>query len=321
MQSLIQQLAEWLGIAPSTVIGILWTIAVVFSLSLARVFLHHIVRKRVTDEKAAFHWRRLITYLLTAVGAILLIRVWVTKFGNIGTFLGLLTAGLAVALGDLLKDLAGWAFILARRPYQIGDRIEMGGHMGDVIDIRLFLTYILECGEWVDADQSTGRIVMLPNGMVFQTPVANFTRGFDHIWDEIPVLVTFESDWRLAKTLLNEIGREHAAPLARDAQQQLQETARDHALFFRNLTPIVYTSVHDCGVMLTLRYLTPARQRRSSQERIWEAILDAFAAQDGIDFAYPTRRTFINYIEGKPGARAEGPDSSANPRTHARKQE
>ena len=311
MQRLIQRLAEWLGLAPSTVIGILWSVVVVLSLSTARAFLHRIVRRRVTDEKAAFHWRRLITYLLTAVGAVLLIRVWVTKFGNIGTFLGLLTAGLAVALGDLLKDLAGWAFILTRRPYQIGDRIEMGGHMGDVIDIRLFLTYILECGKWVDADQSTGRIVMLPNGMVFQAPVANFTRGFDHIWDEIPVLVTFESDWRLAKQLLIEISREHAAPLARDAQQQLKQTARDHALFFRNLTPIVYTAVHDCGVMLTLRYLTPARQRRANREKIWEAILDAFSDQDGIDFAYPTRRTYINYIEGKPGARAEAPGSPA----------
>jgi small-conductance mechanosensitive channel len=187
----------------------------------------------------------------------------------------------------------------------------MGGHMGDVIDIRLFLTYILECGKWVDADQSTGRIVMLPNGMVFQAPVANFTRGFDHIWDEIPVLVTFESDWRLAKQLLTEINSELAAPLARNAQQQLKQTARDHALFLRNLTPIVYTAVHDCGVMLTLRYLTPARQRRANREKIWEAILDAFSDQDGIDFAYPTRRTYINYIEGKPGARAEAPGSPA----------
>ncbi len=313
MQSLIRQFGEWLGIAPSTVIGILWSAVIVLTLAATSALLHHIVRKRAADDKAAFHWRRLINYLLTAIGAVLLIRVWVTKFGNVGTFLGLLTAGLAVALGDLLKDLAGWAFILSRRPFQIGDRIEMGGHMGDVIDIRLFLTYILECGKWVDADQSTGRIVMLPNGMVFQEPVANFTRGFEHIWDEIPVLVTFESDWRLAKELLAQIGREHAAPLARDVKQQVRETARDHVLFFRNLTPIVYTSVQDCGVLLTLRYLTPTRERRSSREKIWEAILDAFAAQDRIDFAYPTRRTFINYIEGKPDARAEAPGSPTIP--------
>lgn len=307
MELWIQRIADWMGVGPSVVSRLASTLAVLIVITVLKVVFQLIVRRRVKGERAAFHWRRAINYLLTAIGLILLVRIWVTEFSNLGTFLGLLGAGLAVALGDLLKDLAGWIFILSRRPFQIGDRIQIGEHMGDVIDIRLFNTYILECGNWVDADQSTGRMILLPNGMIFDRPVANFTRGFEHIWDEIAVLVTFESDWRRAKQILVEIGRRCAEPLARDVERQVKKTAEEHLVFFRNFNPIVYTSVRDSGVLLTLRYLTPARHRRGNQEQIWEELLDAYGKEDTIDFAYPSQRYFLNYIEGKPGARAEIP--------------
>ncbi len=311
MEGLIKQMAEWAQLTPGTVEGLLWSFTIVIALVILGTVLRRVIRKRVDDERTAFHWRRLVTYLLFAFGVLLLIKVWGASFRNLGTFFGLLTAGLAVAMGDVLKDIAGWGFILLRRPYRIGDRIEVDGHMGDVIDIRLFSTFIAECGHWVGADQSTGRIMILPNGLIFKEPVANFTRGFDHIWDEIPVLVTFESDWKLAKKILAEIVTRHAEPWAGDAQRQIRKTAREHLLYLPHLTPIVYTSVHDSGVLLTMRYLTPARQRRSNQEKLWEAVLDAFALHDDIDFAYPTQRAYFNAIEGKPGARTEIPDRSA----------
>lgn len=307
MEGLVKQIAESAQLTPGTVRGLLWSLTIVITLVVLGTVLRRIIRKRVDDERVAFHWRRLVTYLLFALGVLLLIKVWGASFRNLGTFFGLLTAGLAVAMGDVLKDIAGWGFILFRRPYRIGDRIEVDGHMGDVIDIRLFSTFIAECGHWVGADQSTGRIMILPNGLIFKEPVANFTRGFDHIWDEIPVLVTFESDWKLAKKILAEIVSRYAEPWTGDAQRQIRRTAREHLLYLPHLTPIVYTSVHDSGVLLTMRYLTPARQRRSNQEKLWEAVLDAFALHDDIDFAYPTQRAYFNAVEGKPGARTEIP--------------
>ena len=82
-------------------------------------------------------------------------------------------------------------------------------HAGDVIDIRLFQFSINEIGNWVDADQSTGRIIHIPNGIVFTEPQANYTAGFQYIWNEIPVLVTFESDWKKAKQILTDIVNHH----------------------------------------------------------------------------------------------------------------
>jgi small-conductance mechanosensitive channel len=219
--------------------------------------------------------------------------------------LGLVTAGLAIALQDPLSNLAGWLFIVTRRPYSVGDRIEIAGQIGDVIDIRLFQTYLMECGNWVGSDQATGRVLGIPNGMVFKSTSANYTSGFEYIWDEIPVLVTFESDWRKAKRLLEGIAESVAQPMSADSQRQIRRAASKQMIFFQKLTPIIYTSVQDSGVLLTMRYLTPPRQRRGNAQLIWEAILDAYAHETDIDFAYPTMRQFRNITEGKPGTRPE----------------
>ena len=91
--------------------------------------------------------------------------------------------------------MAGWLFIVGKRPFTVGDRIEVDGSAGDVIDVSLFQFTMLEIGNWVDADQSTGRIIHVPNRFAFNKSLANFTQSFGFIWNEANVLITFESDW------------------------------------------------------------------------------------------------------------------------------
>lgn len=283
---------------------VIQTLIVLLILFVLRWILLRIVRKRVgEDVRLHYNWRRAINYLISILGLLAITPLWFGTMGNIGTFLGLVSAGIAIALQDPLVNFAGWVFIVVRRPFAVGDRIEIDGKRGDIIDIRIFQFHMLECGHWVDADQSTGRILMVPNGYIFKHITANFTRGFHHIWDELPVLITFESDWRKAKEILTEIADKVAEPLSEGAQEQIREAARKQMIFFSKLTPIVYTSVKDSGVMLTIRFLTMPRQRRGVQERMWEAILDAFAKEQGIDLAYPTVRYYRNETEGKPGTK------------------
>lgn len=295
------------GLSDAAVNSIITSLIIIIVVLALRFLALRIVRRRITDVKTHYYTRRFINYAAGFIVFITLILIWITGITNLGTFLGLVSAGLAIALQAPLTDFAGWIFILTRRPFSVGDRIELGQHRGDVIDIRLFQTYMLECGNWVDADQSTGRIVMVPNASVFKTPTANYTRGFEHIWDEIPVLITFESDWHRAKQILTDIAHTYAEHLSHGAQQQIRQAAQKHMIFFANLTPIVYTTVKASGVMLTIRYLTLPRTRRGSRQRIWEAILDAFANESKIDLAYPTQRMYRNELEGKPATRPEDP--------------
>jgi len=260
---------------------------------------------RGRDVQVQYRIRKTVIYISYPLMFLLVGSIWFSGFRDITTYLGLLSAGLAIALQSPLVNLAGWAFILWRQPFRAGDRIQIGNDRGDVIDQRIFMFSLMEIGNWVDSDQSTGRVLHIPNGKIFTEVLANYSQGFHYIWNEIAVLVTFESDWRKAKRLLTEIADRHGTSLSESAANKLREAAKKFMIFYSKLTPVVYTTVKDCGVLLTIRYLCEPRKRRGSEQVIWEDILDAFAKNDDIDFAYPTQRFYSNQTEGKPGTRPE----------------
>lgn len=299
-------LASFSGIQEENVRKLLTSLLFVLGVLVLRFVVLRLIHKRVEEVKRHYHFRRAVNYLSSALVLLIVVRIWFEGLQEIGVFLGLASAGLAIALRDPLVGLAGWLFILVRRPYVIGDRIQVGETFGDVIDIRMFQTYLLECGNWVDGDQATGRIVMIPNGVVFSSSIANYTHGFEYIWDEIVVRLTFESDWRRAKEILKTIADEQTLPLCEDAERQIREAASEHMIFFKKLSPIVYTSGKEWGVQLSVRYLAPVRQRRGTTQRVWEATLEAFAAEPGISFAYPTTRFYDHATEGKSEASRGG---------------
>lgn len=306
MNRWVAQLADWLGLDPETVLQLSNSIAVVVALLIAKSLLLRLVRRHIEDVDKLYRIHRAVNYTAGVLALLVIGRIWFHGLRDLGVLLGLAAAGLAIALKEPLLNLVGWVYILARRPFVVGDRIEANGVVGDVIDIRLFQTYLLECGRWVESDQFTGRIALLPNGMVFQHMVTNYTHGFEPVWDELSFTLSFESDWRRAKSIAAEINRELTAVYGERAAAQLQETAGEHFIRYGALEPQVYTSVRDNGVRLTLRYLVPPRERRGTAERIWEALLEAFEQEPRIQFAYPTTRFFEHAAEAKPPLRAGG---------------
>ena len=307
LTSVFGSVNEWTGISPEVQLKIVETAIVLLALVALRNIGLHVMRRYADDVRVRYQWRKIITYTTFVIGIFAISRIWLRWFDNFATFLGLLSAGLAIALKDPVMNLAGWLFIMWRTPFSVGDRIQIGDHAGDVIDQRIFQFTLLEIGNWVDADQSTGRIIHVPNGKVFTEPQANYTRGFKYIWNELSVTITFESDWRKAKRLLQDIANSHAEDLSEEAERRILEASRNFMIFYSALTPIVYTAVKDSGVVLSVRYLCDPRRRRGTTEAIWEDVLDAFNAAEDIDFAYPTTRFYDNLLEGKPGARAEPP--------------
>lgn len=279
-----------LGISSALIQDILFLVAVIGGVLLVRQLLLKLVFGRFTDVATQYQWRKITRYVAYALIFVLVLPAVTGTLRSTATYLGLLSAGLAVALQPLLVNMAGWMFILWRRPFRVGDRIEVSGHAGDVIDLRVFQFTLMEIGNWVDADQTTGRIVHIPNNVVFSGTLANYTRGFDYIWNELPVLVTFESDWKRAKAILATVAQQHGAALGEHASRRIQESSRRYYMLNTSFEPQIFTSVQDSGVLLSIRYLCDPRQRRASAQEMWEAILDAFAERPDIDFAYPTQR-------------------------------
>jgi len=314
-----ESLQRFTGLSATAINNLLSTLLVVLVVGVLRALVIRLINRRTRDVRTQYQWRKAASYTIVFFGILLVGRIWLAEFGALATFLGLLSAGIAIALRDLLVAMAGWVFIVWRRPFSPGDRISIVGHAGDVIDQRLFQFTLLETGTVTGAGQSTGRIIHIPNGKVFSDPVINFTRGFQYVWNEIPVVVTFESDWRAAKRILAEIAHEKAEPMSEDAERRVRQAAQEYMIFYSKLTPVVYTDVVDIGVRLTVRYLVEPRRRRGSEEVMWEEILDRFGQRDDVDFAYPTQRLYYNPQEGKPGARADlgGPGEGPPPESEA----
>ena len=290
----MEWLSETLGIPDSTVDNIVLSgLSLIVILVLRILILRIIHNVGSVDVEAEYRARKIVNYTVTGVYLVTVAFIWVDAFSSLPTYLGLVSAGIAIALADVLKNMAGWAFILSRKPFQVGDRIEVTGLKGDVVDIRLFRFSLMEVEGWVDAEQSTGRLVHVPNGVVFNQAVANYTEGFAFIWDELPVLVTFESDWKLAEELMREVLSHEAPDVESAAGARIRETARTYSIRVGTLTPTVYVSVRDSGVLLTARYLVETRTRRGRADRIWRGVLEAFDGAPSVSLAYPTVRTYL----------------------------
>lgn len=248
------------------------------------------INQRVKDIRARHIIRKNIIYVFSIVSLIIIFFIWVQNLNSITIFLGVASAGLALALQEVVLCVAGWLLILVRHPFEAGDRIEINGIKGDVIDIRLFQTSMLEIGNWVGADQSTGRIINFPNSFVFKYQNYNYSRGFEFIWNEIPVLLTFESDWHRGKEIIIGLANQMAEGMEEKMQRKIDIMKNRYMIYYGKLTPIVYVNIKDSGIELTLRYLTEAKKRRSSQDRLCSDILRAFEKEEKVNFAYSTYR-------------------------------
>lgn len=287
----ISGIAE-LDIGANIAYKLLLTIFIPLLITILQRLISKALGRKIKDANRLYEWRRISFYILGGVAILMILRIWFAGFESLITFLGLVSAGLAIALKDIVANLGGWVFIVTRHPFNVGDRIQVGDSCGDVIDIRVFQFTLLEIGNWVEADQTTGRIIHIPNQEVFRLPQANYTQSFQYIWNEIAIHITFESDHRHASTILGKAIETQSLPFLKDAETQFDEARSRFLILHGALTPKVYTSVTDRGVKLTGRYLIPARRRRDSEHNIWEEILPLYAQAVNINFAYPTTRFY-----------------------------
>ena len=270
------------------------SLAAIFSLWISHNIIVFFTKRHLQNHDTIYATRKISRYLHFIIAAFIIGQLWFKGIQSLGTFLGLFTAGVAIALKDVVTNFAGWIYLLWQAPFKIGDRIQIQDHQGDVIDIGVFKFTLLEIGNWVDANQSTGRMIRIPNADVFNQPIANYSKGFNYNWYEIPVVVTFESNWRKAKELLIEIINEYCKEYEDQLKRELRQAKKDYPINYTYITPTIYTTSLDHGISLTIRYLVATRRIRQSNHELWEKILTVTEDHDDIDLAYPTFRHIQN---------------------------
>ncbi len=181
-------------------------------LSQRRAALGRLLARRSSDPYGRYYARKGARYAVAAVTVVVLAIVWKAFAGRVGVVLGLATAGVAFAMQEVIGAVAGWFNIVSGRIFRVGDRIQMGGVRGDVIDITPLRTKVMEIGSstdggtWVRGRQYTGRIVALSNKTTFTEPVFNYSSIFDFIWEELTIPVRHEGNWHEAETILQRGG-------------------------------------------------------------------------------------------------------------------
>ncbi len=282
-------MVEKITIASQTTNKIMLSLIILFLTEIFIIVTIKIANKKIINIKKRHSLRKRIYYISFLMVIILMLFIWVQNIGSVTTFLGMISAGLALALHQALLNIAGWVLIVLQHPFNLGDRIEWDGIKGDVIDINIFYTSLLETENWVNGDQSTGRVVNIPNANIFKIPQFNYSTGFSAIWDELKILYTFKSDWEKAKKIMTEtVYEEKEKDLEKKIRKEMKDMGKTYMIKQGKLTPITYVDIKESGIQITIRYLSPIRHQRGIRNRIFESMLKKLRKEENIEMAYPT---------------------------------
>lgn len=275
----MESLQRWLSNPDvrKTLVAILGLLALYVALRLARRGLNRYVEDAATRYRA----RKLLTLAGYFLGLLLLSLVFRNRLGGLTIFLGFAGAGVAFALREIVVSVAGWLTISLGGMYSAGDRIQLAGIRGDVIDVSILRTTLMEIGEWVRSDLYTGRIVRVPNSSVLQGPVFNFSADFPFLWDELTVPVKYGSDHRLAREILNRVVNDVVAGYTSYAAADWDYMLRRYRIESARIEPMVTLIATDNWLEFTVRYIVDYRKRRITKDEIFTQILDAIAETEG----------------------------------------
>ena len=257
-------------------------IAFTLSYSSFELLFGEIVAGRITESKTRFLFRRVTFMLHILVFLVLLLAIWVRNPQTLLVSYGLIAAGVAFALQEIFKNIAGGIILFVSRIYGIGDRIEINGKYGDVIDVGIMYTTLMELREWVSGDQPTGRITVIQNSQILSSPVNNYTKDHPFIWDEIGIPITYDSDWRKAEEIILRVVERETKEVTESAKRSISALADKYYLPQRSETPSVYMTLTDNWISLHVRYITEVRSRRPLRSRLSRLILEDFEKSDGV---------------------------------------
>ena len=231
-----------------------------------------------SNERTLYLINKKVIAFGVVVNIILLILIWESKITKLMTLISFVSAALAFALRDFVYNFFAGIYINVKKPFKVEDRVEVDGIVGDVVNISSLTFDILEVSSKDNGEQSTGIMIHIPNSKVFNGGVKNYTEAFKYIWDEISVRVPIDSDIDNAKSILYDIVRnnEVVKRIPRKMKSELNSAIGEYRIYYNKLDPIIYTSIEDSCVVLTIRYLAHPKKVRNIRSDIYTKVLEVF---------------------------------------------
>ena len=246
-----------------------------------KIALEHSIVRTIKDGRTKYSVRKATSIIYVVVFVAVVSQIWIKNTEALLVSYGIMGAGVAIALQDLFKNFVGGLILFLTGVYRVGDRVELTGRFGDVIDIGLMYTTLLEIQGWVEGDQATGRLTMVPNGVILGNAVNNYTKDHNFIWDEITIPVTYDSDWKSLVERFTKIAGEETAAFEAEAERQMAAIMEKYYFSKRAVDPAVFIKLTDNWIELSVRYITDVRLRRAVKSRLSELFLKEIEASGG----------------------------------------
>jgi small-conductance mechanosensitive channel len=298
---------QWLS-QFGNVIRILTFVGIIAVIAMCERFVRGVIVRRILQPQKRYVLTKILTTAVYGILAIWLLTTLFAEHPGILTSLAIVGAGFAVALQDLVKDVVGWIVILQKRLFTLGDRVSVGPYTGDVVDISLLRTTMLEVNASPTAtvQERSGRTLYMPNAAILVHDTVSYHRTSDYLKSELRLQLTLESNWEKAEGILREILEEITSKYTEAARRQYGVRTRTLFLQFEPSGPQIYTDIAADGIEITLRFTIPIGMRRDVHSEITRAVLRRFAAERDIGLAY---RTSMAYNAENPPPPLHRPDA------------
>lgn len=246
-------------------------VAVLLLLSIGR-WLETLLGRAPIDRRQVATLRSVVGVSCQVVGIVVILLVLIGLPGQLGTMIGLAGAGLTVALKDFIIAFLGWFALMGKHGMRVGDWVEINGVSGEVVELGIFHTVLLETGNWTDAGHPTGRRVTFTNAFAIEGHYFNFSTTGQWLWDELLVMVPFDRD---ALAIADAIQKEVSAATAestRQAEAEWQRAARGRKPGFTAQPGIaIRPAPGGGGVEIAVRYVTRAADRYALRAKLYQS--------------------------------------------------
>ena len=249
-----------------------------FIIKVIRFIIVKVYTKLVEDARKRYLYNQKVNLISNLIFAVIIFLILNPYMKNVITIISFVSAALTLALREMITNWFAGLYIKIKKPFKVEDRIEIDSKKGDVINISDLSFEILEVGERVYGEQSTGIIVHLPNSIVFSKPIKNYNKAFKYIWNEILVEVPLDADIEKTKDVLYKIinKNEIVKRIPKKMSDQVDDVSLEYRIYYNKLKPIIYTKVVDSHVELYIRYLVHPKKNRDVENEVWLDILEAY---------------------------------------------
>ena len=258
------------------IINLIYTI---FSFIIIKLFvklIKFINTKTIQSEKQLYLLQKRNKGIFAVIFFIVVLFIWRETLTDIITLISFISAALTLAIREIIYNYFSGFYIKVAKPIKIEDRIKVGDNIGDVINLNLLNFEILEVD--LETNQSTGKIIHVPNSQIFSNHIKNYNTAFKYIWDEVNINISLDSDLKKAKKIL--LGIVNSNEVIKDTPKKMKEEIKnsisDYRIYYNKLTPIIYTKINDNKITLTVRFLVHPKKQRNVESEIYESIINEY---------------------------------------------